>query len=441
MFGSPTGVHLLDEPHAQFLHPHAVAEVAALQHRVPRRPAERRVDGSGEAVGVNPVKCLVQAFDCRAGEPLGTDLQALRRHGLAFGAQVVGGVHHTVMAAPCAGDDGGVAGPGDGREVHHRATVQHRCALTKAPQVRQRCRVGGELPFELGLVQAVEQEHVQPARPTRRGEHLQQRFAVLAGEVHRRRRLSGRVHAVDQRKTEGGQTGGRDVDGTSRDVVAAHLHPRAAEPQRGARLADVEPAVRARLRTRTPVARRDGKVGRVGRVEQLRHTFVGERVGLMLGCDEPPRRVVRFETRGGSSGLFERYRAQRQRILSLDGVHAHHLEHLEVQAAIIVDQSLEPHHAALGPHLVAGGTPRENEVDLLTHLRVGQQTGDHPIAGLALLLVEALPLEPLGSVNAHGAHRIRYSDADINNAAAPPGSGRRGCGTPATPPWCCRGSP
>ena len=48
-----------------------------------------------------------------------------------------------------------------------------------------------------------------------------------------------------------------------------------------------------------------------------------------------------------------------------------------------------------------GLTPREHQVDLLAHHRVGQKGEDRPVTGLELVAVEALAGETLGVVHAH----------------------------------------
>ncbi len=416
----------------EHLEPRPVAQVAALEHGVLGRAAERRVDGRRHTARVDAVEHLVQALDSGAGIDLGADLGALRTDGARLVAQVVAGIDHVVMAAPGAGDDGRVAGPGDRREVDDRATVELRGPLAQAAQVGQRVGVAVEPVEQLGLVQAVEQEHVQPGG--RRGvvvDDLVEHPAVLAVEVDvgpdatLARGAPCGVGTVDEREVERRQACGRDVDGAGCQRVLAGSHPPTAEPQRRAGLADVQRAVGAGLAARAPVAGRHGDVRRVRRVEQLGDALVGEGVGLLLGGDEPPCRIVGVEAAGGRSGALGAHRGQGERVLLGHWVGADRLEHLEVQRAVVVDESPEAHHAARRPHLVRSvvgcrAAPGEQQIDLRPRDGVGEQGVDGPVARLLLVGVEALAAESFGPVDAHGATVARPG---VRRGCVPP-SGR-----------------
>ena len=352
MLGGEPGCHVGGELRRQRLHRGPVAQVAALQHGVAGGAAERGVDGGGHALGVHTVEGLGQALHRGRREPLCADLQALRRHGLPVGAHVVAGVDDVVVPAPGARADGGVAGPGDRWEVDDRAPVQHGGAGQQAAQVGQALRVARQAVFQLGLVQPVAEEHVQPARLWAPGvQHLVRGAAVLAGEVHVGRDAAfaghpaGAVGAVDQWEAERGQARRCDVHRADGQRVTPPPHAGPAEPQWGPRLADVQRPVGAGLGAAGPVLRGDRQVGGVGAVEQLGDALVAEGVALVLGGDEAARRVVGIETARCRRGPLGVDGGQRQRILVSDRVLAEHLQHLEPQRPAVVHQATEPDHA------------------------------------------------------------------------------------------------
>ena len=144
----------------------------------------------------------------------------------------------------------------------------------------------------------------------------------------------------------------------------------------------------------------------MGRVEQLGDAFVGERVGLLFGGDEAPGGVVGVEAARPRRVALGRQRGQSQSVLVRHRVHAHGLEHLERQRAVVGDEAPEAHHASCRPHLVRAvgrvvAPPGEHQIDLFAHTRVGEQGVDGPVARLGLLAVEALSGQSFRSVDAH----------------------------------------
>jgi hypothetical protein len=88
----------------------------------------------------------------------------------------------------------------------------------------------------------------------------------------------------------------------------------------------------------------------------------------------------------------------RQRVLADD------FEHLVVECPVGSQQALEAHHPALRPRFVGAllavcTAPRDDQVDVLARLGVGQESQDRAISRLLLLGIETLAFEALGPVN------------------------------------------
>ena len=129
------------------------------------RATEGSVDGRRQdLLALHTVEGLVESLDTRAHESLGVVLLSLRRDELALLAQVVGRVHHVVVAAPGAGADRRVARPGDGGEVHDRSGGQNGGLLPEPPQVGKGVGIALEPVLELRRMDPIDQENIEPIR-------------------------------------------------------------------------------------------------------------------------------------------------------------------------------------------------------------------------------------------------------------------------------------
>ena len=156
----------------------------------------------------------------------------------------------------------------------------------------------------------------------------------------------------------------------------------------------------------------------------------------MLGGDETARRIGGVEAGCSGCRSLRGHRVQRERVLGLDGIPAHHFDHLEVQPTVIVDQAAEAHHATARPHFVSRTVgvrpPGEQQVDLSPDHWIGEQREDGTIARLVLVGVEPLARESFRSVHAHRAQSTRLLlPGDDVNGRVPARQSQRGAARPA----------
>ena len=261
-----------------------------------------------------------------------------------------------------AGDDRRVVGERDGGQRRHRAVTERDAHLDEARDVR-RFAARAHVVEHVG-VRAVEEERDHVARPLRRIEHVDERFAVLDGDV----RAVGAGRAAEERGDRGR---GVDQAGGAGDHTE-RLHALAADHHRRAGLHDPDRAVLAEVAALVfPVVRGrvdHAQVGRGRRVEELRGLRVRERVGVVV--------AVRVES--GPLGLEPDELVGRlvaERVAALVA-HLHEvagLGALEGDAATGRERLVAV--VAVGEHHVDDGLERRIEQDL-----------EGPIGGLPVLV-------------------------------------------------------
>ena len=178
-----------------------------------------------------------------------------------------------------------MVGQGDRRQRRHGAVAERRAHVDEPANVR-RLAAHGEVVEHVG-VGAVEQEADDVVgRPLAVVDHAGLGVAVLAGEE--RVVACAAVEAATRDRSArpcSASTVGRHVDepaAVGHDALL--LHPGTGDDERRTRLHDVDRTVLAAVAALVlPVVGRGvdrDQVGRGGRVEQLRHLLVGERVGV-----------------------------------------------------------------------------------------------------------------------------------------------------------------
>src|SRR6202050_1418894 len=358
--------------------------------------------GSDRIVAEHTLECLVKSFDRRIQIFRGIVNQPLHRHRLASIAFVVSRIDNVVMAAPYAGENRRMTRPCNAGEVDRRAVREHRAAGGEMWEVGNRVRIIFQLMDQFRMREAVEKNYVHALRANAvRIENLIQRTTVLALQINSV--VGGAANSVgtnarDFRKSHRTRDRRCDIDMPRRNVVAPRLYARPEENQWRARLDHIERTMLPGLEAIGISLRTHHQIGAARAIEELRDSFVGERMTQRVRFEKSEVGIFRRMIARGGGAKFIFDSRDGERILIGDRVVADLLDHLKLKIAGFIRITLEANHSARRPHLVRAIAPSRDEVGVISRWRLAEQRRYSSITGLVLIGIQPLTRDTLRPV-------------------------------------------